>query len=60
MLFFSTKSIKYAYEKIISIIPFDDGIALQANRVNAKTTCYVGLDGLYVYNIVLNIKNINS
>lgn len=53
------KSIRLPYEKIMSFVPFEDGIGIQPDRMNAKTIYIKGLDGRFAFNIVSNIRNIN-
>lgn len=54
------KSIRLPYEKILSFVPFEDGIGIQPDRMNAKTIYIKGLDGRFAFNVVSNIRNINE
>lgn len=55
----AAKSIKFPYNKIISYVPFEDGIGIQQDKANAKTIYFKGLDGRFAFNIVSNIKNLS-
>ena len=57
-LFSYQKSAKYPIKKILSFLPYEDGLGLQLDKVNAKNVYFKGLDGRYAYNIVSNIKNL--
>lgn len=54
------KSIRLPYGKILSFVPFEDGIGIQPDRMNAKTIYIKGLDGRFAFNVVSNIQNINN
>ena len=53
------KSMKFPYSKIVSYIPFEDGIGIQLDRVNAKPVFIQNIDGRFAYNIVSNINNLS-
>lgn len=57
-LFSYQKSAKYPIKKILSFLPYEDGLGLQLDKANAKNVYFKGLDGRYAYNIVSNIKNL--
>ena len=57
--FYSTaNSMKFPYKKIISFVPFEDGLGIQPDRANAKTVYFKGLDGRFAFNVVSNINNL--
>ena len=56
----SQKSMRMPYNKIISFVPFEDGIGVQLDKMNAKTVYIKGLDGRFAFNIVSNIQNIEN
>ena len=58
--FYSTaKSMKFPYSKIISFVPFEDGLGIQQDKANAKTIYFKGIDGRFAFNIVSNINNLS-
>lgn len=57
-LYSRQKSIKYAYNKILAYVPYEDGIGVQLDKTNSKTVYFRGLDGRYAYNIVINVNNL--
>lgn len=54
------KSFRLPYGKILSFVPFEDGIGIQPDRMNTKTIYIKGLDGRFAFNVVSNIQNINN
>jgi hypothetical protein len=48
------KGFKLPYRKLVSILPFDDGIGLQRDGVSAKPQYLHGGDGWLLYNLVMN------
>ena len=58
--FYSTeKTMRFPYKKIVSYVPFEDGIGIQQDKANAKTIYFKGIDGRFAFNIVSNIKNLS-
>lgn len=52
------KSIRIKYDKIVSYIPFDDGIGIHRDASTAKPQVFVTGDGWFTYNLVMNAQNI--
>ncbi len=53
IIFFSpTKSAKIPYKKIITVIPYNDGVELHKDGVNAKTQIFQGFDSWFVVNFL--------
>ena len=48
------KGFKLPYRKLVSVIPFEDGIGLQRDGVSAKPQFLHGGDGWLLYNLVMN------
>lgn len=58
LFFYSdTKSIKLSYKKIISIVPYSDGVEIQKDGSNAKRLTFQGFDSWFFMNL-LNTINI--
>ncbi|MBR3496312.1 MAG: hypothetical protein IKH37_06240 [Prevotella sp.] len=55
----AARSMKFPYKKIISFVPFEDGLGVQPDRTNAKTVYFKNLDGRFAFNIVSNINNLS-
>lgn len=54
------KTIKFPYSKILSYVPNEDAIGIQLDRANAKTVYIKNIDGRFAFNLVTNIRLINS
>ncbi len=52
------KSIRFPFTKIVSFVPFEDGLGIQQDKQNAKPIYIQNIDGRLAYNIVSNIGNI--
>lgn len=52
----SRKSFRMPYKKIVSYIPYDDGIAIHRDAVTAKPQIFKTGDGWFVYNLVKNLS----
>jgi hypothetical protein len=52
------KSLRVKYDKIISYIPFDDGIGIHRDASSAKPQVFVTGDGWFTYNLIMNAQNI--
>ena len=53
-----TKSLRIKYDKIVSYIPFDDGIGIHRDSSTAKPQVFVTGDGWFTYNLIMNAQNI--
>ena len=52
------KSLRIKFEKIVSYIPFDDGIGIHRDAASAKPQVFVTGDGWFTYNLIMNAQNI--
>lgn len=52
------KSMKFPYNKIISFVPFEDGLGIQQDKATANPVYFKGIDGRFAFNIVSNINNL--
>lgn len=57
LFFYSdTKSIKLPYKKIISIVPYSDGVEIQKDGANAKRLTFQGFDSWFFMNLLNSIN----
>ncbi|TMW77973.1 hypothetical protein FG147_02445 [Thauera sp. UPWRP] len=49
------KSVRLPYEKIVSFLPFSDGIGVMKDTATAKPQIFVTGDGWFTYNLVSNL-----
>jgi hypothetical protein len=54
----SEKTMRFPYSKIISFVPFEDGLGIQLDKANAKPIYFKGIDGRFAFNVVSNINNL--
>ena len=54
------RGMRIPYTKIVSYIPYEDGLGVLRDGVTAKPICLKGIDGWFAYNFVKNINNIKS
>lgn len=54
----NTKSFRLRYDKIVSFIPYSDGIAVQRDALSAKPQIFITGDGWFTYNLVVNLANL--
>lgn len=60
VFFYSTKkSIKIPYKKVVSFTQYSNGIGVQKDG-NSKPQAFIGIDGWFAYNIVINIQNLDA
>lgn len=61
-MYFSSaeRGMRIPYAKIVSYIPYEDGLGILRDGVTAKPLCMKGIDGWFAYNFVKNINNIKS
>jgi hypothetical protein len=52
------KSQKLGYLKVLSLIPFSDGVGVQMNTASATTKTFVTGDGWFTYNLLANLCGI--
>lgn len=55
----SRKSFRIPYKKIVSFIPYNDGIAVHREAVTAKPQIFKTGDGWFIYNLVNNLSSRN-
>jgi hypothetical protein len=53
------KSVRVRHDKIISFIPYSDGVGIQTDGVTAKPKIFVTGDGWFTYNLLSNISCID-
>ena len=54
------RGMRIPYTKIVSYIPYEDGLGILRDGVTAKPICLKGIDGWFAYNFVKNVNNIKS
>lgn len=54
------RGMRIPYNKIVSYIPYEDGLGILRDGVTAKPICLKGIDGWFAYNFVKNINIITS
>lgn len=54
----ASKNFRIQLNKIISFIPYKDGIGIQRDAATAKPQTFVTGDGWFTYNLLLNVGNI--
>jgi hypothetical protein len=61
-LYFSAaeRGMRIPYTKIVSYIPYEDGLGILRDGITTKPICLKGIDGWFAYNFVKNINNITS
>lgn len=59
-LYFSSTSrgLRIPYNKVVSYIPYEDGIGIMRDGASSKPLCVKGIDGWFAYNFVKNVGNI--
>ena len=53
-----SKSLRIRHDKIISLVPFDDGIGLHRDTAAAKPQMFRTGDGWFTYNLLSNVSNV--
>lgn len=53
-----SKSLRIRHDKIVSFIPFEDGIGLQRDATTAKPQIFVTGDGWFTYNLFSNVSSL--
>jgi hypothetical protein len=54
------KSLRIRHDKIVSLIPFDDGIGIHRDAATAKPQIFVTGDGWFTYNLLANIAQLEE
>jgi hypothetical protein len=52
------KSFRIAYNKIVSVAPFSDGIGVVRDAATAKPQIFVTGDGWFTYNLATNLAQL--
>jgi len=52
----SVKSFRIPYKKIISFVPFSDGIGFFKDSPSSKLQCFKTNDGWFTYNLIVNVS----
>ena len=53
------ESFRIRFEKIVSFVPYDDGIGIQTDKARAKPQIFVTGDGWFTYNLVTNLAQLH-
>jgi hypothetical protein len=53
-------SFRLKYSKIISFIPYDDGIGLFKDTASSKQQIFITNDGWFTYNLIINLSGQNT
>ncbi|MGD9638740.1 MAG: hypothetical protein AB7U85_06740 [Alphaproteobacteria bacterium] len=56
----SRKNFRINFNKIVSFIPYSDGLGVHKDGVSAKPQTFITGDGWFIYNLVSNISNLNQ
>ena len=54
----SIKNFRVKYDKIVTFMPFEDGIGIQKDTANAKPQVFKNNDGWFTYNLVTNLAKL--
>jgi hypothetical protein len=54
------KSLRVSYAKIVSFLPFDDGVGVVRDAQTAKPQIFKVGDGWFIYNLVTNLAQLES
>jgi hypothetical protein len=54
------KAFRIKHEKIVSVTPFQDGVAIHRDAMTAKPQILVTGDGWFTYNLLVNIGNVSA
>lgn len=52
------KSLRIAHSKIVSFIPYTDGVGIMRDATNAKQQVFVTGDGWFTYNLLANVSQL--
>ena len=55
----NAKSFRIKYGKIVSFVPYSDGMGIQRDAATAKPQSFVVGDGWFIYNLVTNLANLS-
>lgn len=55
-----SKSLRVPYSKIVSFLPFDDGVGIVRDAQTAKPQVFKTGDGWFTYNLVTNLAQLDS
>jgi len=54
----TSKSFRIRHDKVVSLIPYSDGVGLQRDAATAKPQIFVTGDGWFTYNLLLNVSKL--
>lgn len=54
----SQKTFRVRLDKIVSFMPFSDGVGIQRDAVTAKPQFFITRDGWFTYNLLMNLGNL--
>lgn len=52
------KTFRIRHDKIVSVVPFSDGVGIQRDGATAKPQTFVTGDGWFTYNMLMNVSNL--
>ncbi len=55
----NSKNFRVPFSKIVSFIPYSDGVGIQKDGVTAKPQTFVNGDSWFIYNLITNINNLD-
>jgi hypothetical protein len=55
-----SKSLRVPYNKIVSFLPFDDGIGIVRDAQTAKPQIFKTGDGWFTYNLLVNLAQMGN
>jgi hypothetical protein len=50
------KSLRLPYSKLVTVVPYSDGVGIQKDGVSAKPMSFTPLDGWFTYNLIKNLS----
>lgn len=54
----SQKTFRVRLDKIVSFMPFSDGVGIQRDAATAKPQFFITGDGWFTYNLMMNAGNV--
>ncbi len=54
----SQKTFRVRLDKIVSFMPYSDGVGIQRDAASAKPQFFITGDGWFTYNLLVNVGNV--
>ena len=54
------KAFRIRHDKIVSLLPFDDGVGLHRDAASAKPQIFLTGDGWFTYNLLVNVSHLSG